>query len=322
VDPPVRQHPPSAGRRGRRWGASRLWLLAFVGFLLLTFAWSIATPYDGAPDEREHIVRSAGVASGEVAPEPAAAKKGSGAFQTVPGGLVRDECWQHKPTVSVACAQQPGSDRTPTRMGTGAGRYQPVYYALVGWPLVLWPGWSGVLLARLVSAAICAALLAGAFVVITRWSRHRLMVAALLAATTPMAAHIGGAVNPNGPEIAAGVAFFAALVPLLLGHPDRDRRGAARPRRRERLIARRAPADRPAVAGHRRDRVRVPAAPQQFGQADAGPGGRLVDGGGRLGGGRVRHLVRGDEDLRPGRLHAQKKNMPLSRRPRVDETGG
>ncbi|PWR09608.1 hypothetical protein DKT68_11755 [Micromonospora acroterricola] len=184
----------------------------------------MAAPYDGTPDEREHIVRAAGVAAGQIAPPPDAAKKGTGAFQTVPGGLVRDQCWQFKKEVSAACAQPPGSDRTPTRAGTGAGRYFPAYYALVGAPTVLWPGWSGVLLARMISALCCAALLAGAYVVIRNRSRSGLMMGALVVVTTPMAVHMASAVNPNGLEIAAGVAFFSAVIPLMIGPPG-PRRG-------------------------------------------------------------------------------------------------
>ncbi|MEU8421936.1 DUF2142 domain-containing protein [Micromonospora sp. NPDC048835] len=204
--------------------ARRHWTLAFAAFFLIIFAWSMAAPYDGTPDEREHIVRAAGVASGQIAPPPAAAKKGTGAFQTVPGGLVREQCWQFKEEVSAACAQPPGSDDTPTRAGTGAGRYFPAYYALVGAPTVLWPGWSGVLLARMISALCCAALLACAYVVIRNRSRRGLMLGALVVVTTPMAVHIASAVNPNGLEIAAGIAFFSAVIPLLLGPPG-PRRG-------------------------------------------------------------------------------------------------
>jgi hypothetical protein len=48
-----------------------------------------------------------------------------------------------------------------------------------------------------------------------RWSRHRLMAVGVIVAATPMVAHTGGAINPSGVELAAGIAFFAAAVPLL-----------------------------------------------------------------------------------------------------------
>jgi hypothetical protein len=203
---------PASDQRLRR----RAWLLAFLAFFLLIGAWSVAAPYDGFPDEQDHILRAAGVAAGQVVSPPVDAIRGGGAFQDVPKSLVRENCWRFKPGQSAACAVEPGGDSTLIHIGSAAGRYHPLYYALVGWPLVLSPDWTGVILARLLSAAMCAALLANALTDAMRWSKHRLMVAGVLVAATPMAAHIGGAVNPNGPEIAAGVAFFAAAIPLLL----------------------------------------------------------------------------------------------------------
>lgn len=200
----------------------RTGLLAFAAFFLVIAAWAVAAPYDGAPDELEHVVRAVGVVSGEVAPEPTAARRGSGAFQTVPRGLVRENCWAFRPETSAACAVPPDADTTPVVQPTGAGRYHPAYYALVGGPLVWLPGMPGVIVARLLGGAIAAAFLAGAVVAITRCSRNRVMAAGLLVAVTPMAVSMAGAINPNGIEIAAGAAFFAAVIPLLLGAPDRS----------------------------------------------------------------------------------------------------
>ncbi len=192
----------------------RGWIIAFTGFFLLIGAWSLATPYNGSPDEEEHVIRAAGVAAGQVVASPEAAVRGGGAFQTVPRSLVRDRCWQfdsHKP---ADCASEPGGDETAIRVGTGAGRYHPWYYAVVGLPLRVSPDWTGVLLSRLISAALCAALLAMALLDGMRWSRYRLVAAGVLATISPMAVSTGSAINPSGPEIAAGIAFFAAAVPL------------------------------------------------------------------------------------------------------------
>jgi hypothetical protein len=197
--------------------SARVWSVAFLGFLLIIAGWSFAAPYDGSPDEIDHVVRAVGVVSGEVAPPPADAKKGSGAFQTVPQGLARTNCWAFGAGRSAACAVSPDGDRTPVSAPSGAGRYFPAYYAVVGWPLTWWPGWTGVFLARLVSGAAAAALLAGAVTVIANRPRHRLMLAGLLAGFTPMAASMASAVNPNGLEIAAALAFFTGLIHLLIG---------------------------------------------------------------------------------------------------------
>src|SRR5687768_12305579 len=135
-----------------RLGGGRLWLLAFGGFFLMFGAWAVAAPYDGVSDERAHVIRAAGVGGGEFAPKPTRAFGGTGAFQTVPrgfGGIKESPCWWHGvTTASVACASEPTASRERVVKPTSAGRYHPAYYALVGWPLQVWPGWSGLIVAR------------------------------------------------------------------------------------------------------------------------------------------------------------------------------
>jgi hypothetical protein len=194
-----------------------VWSVAFLGFFLIIAGWSFAAPYDGSPDEIDHVVRAVGVVSGEIAPPPADAKKGTGAFQTVPQGLVRTNCWAFDPNRSAACAVPPDGNRTPVSAPSGAGRYFPAYYAVIGWPLTWWPGWTGLFLARLAGGVASAAFLAGAVTAIANRPRHRLMLAGLVIGFTPMAASMASAVNPNGLEIAAGIAFFTGLIHLLIG---------------------------------------------------------------------------------------------------------
>ncbi|GAA1027051.1 hypothetical protein GCM10009557_06900 [Virgisporangium ochraceum] len=205
----------------------RLWLLAFAAFFLMIGGWALAAPYDGSADEHDHIYRAVGIWNGDLAPEPANAVRGSGAFVRVPRGLVvpDEPCWQFKPGMPASCAPEPTSDATTVRVGTGAGRYHPGYYAVVGVPLKLFPGWCGVLLARLRTGDGAATMLAASVVTIVTYFRRRLMLAGLLVAVTPMALHFFGAVNPNGLEIAAGVGLFTALIPLLLGRLDTVPRG-------------------------------------------------------------------------------------------------
>jgi hypothetical protein len=200
---------------------AKAWCVAFVGFFLVIAGWSLAAPYDGSPDEVDHVVRAVGVVSGEIAPPAADAKRGTGAFQTVPQGLVRTNCWAFDASRSAACAVPPDSDSTPVVAPTGAGRYFPLYYAAVGLPLKWWPGWTGLFLARMIGGVGAAALLAGSLVTIMTRSRHRLMLAGLIVAYTPMAAHIAGAVNPNGLEIAAAIAFFVSAIHLLVGRVEK-----------------------------------------------------------------------------------------------------
>jgi hypothetical protein len=187
-------------------------------------AWSVASPYNGTPDELDHIIRAVGVVEGQVAPTPARAQRGSGAYQTVPKGLVRDNsCWVFNPQKPAACAAEPGSDSTPVVAPTGAGRYHPAYYALVGLPLRLWPGLPGLYLARLISAAAVAALLASAAMAILNRPQHRLMLGGLLVVLSPMVTHIAGAINPNGLDIAAGIGLFAGAIPLFRDPQERSK---------------------------------------------------------------------------------------------------
>jgi hypothetical protein len=201
----------------------RIWLGAFVAFFLIFGAWAFAAPYDGPPDEVQHVIRAAGVVSGQIAPEPAILDNwngkgadGLGAYQQVPEGLHSPAtCWGFDAEKSAACAD-PIHGGEVTDVPTSAGRYNPTYYLAVGLPVRVWPSWGGLVLSRLLGAAICAALLASAFSVLVRWSRFGLMLGGLLAVSTPMLAHLAGAVNPNGVEIAAGIALFAAGIPMLL----------------------------------------------------------------------------------------------------------
>jgi hypothetical protein len=52
------------------------------------------------------------------------------------------------------------------------------------------------------------------------------MIVGLLVAVTPMTAQLAGSINPNGLEVAAGVALFAALVPLLIGPAEPTTNGS------------------------------------------------------------------------------------------------
>jgi hypothetical protein len=191
---------------------------------LLGGAWALAAPYEGTPDEADHVYRAVGITHGEWIAE-------HGIWQTVNQSLLSPRCFAGKATQPANCSAEPGGNPTPKRVTTAAGRYNPVYYALVGWPLRLWPSWTGILLARLLSAALVAAFLGGAFQSTVFWSRVPFFGTGLLVATTPMTMHLAGAINPNALEIAAGTALFATLIPLLLDE------AAQQPRRAQLVLA-------------------------------------------------------------------------------------
>lgn len=209
---PAPRRSPGAGSFRYR----RTWVVAFLGFFLLGAGWALGTPYDGSPDEGDHILRAYGVATGQVLLEPANAALGGGAFVDAPRSLVVDRCWQFKLFQDVSCSGSPGEDQTVESVPTSVGRNSPVYYAFVGVPIAISPDWTGVLLGRLIAVLLSGLLLATALADAMRWSRHRLLPAAVIAGTTPIVLHLAGSINPNALEITAATAFFAAAVPLLL----------------------------------------------------------------------------------------------------------
>jgi hypothetical protein len=196
------------------------WWLSCLAFFLIGAGWAFALPVDGTYDESQHIIRAYGAASGQIYSPPAEAARGGGAWYLVPRSLLPGtvHCpWKGEDPAdkkNASCQHRPPGDTTRERTGTTAGRYNPVYYLPVGVPMVLLPNHTGIVLARLVSSLLSAVLLACAVVVALRL-RSRLMLAAVLLATTPMAANLNGAVNPNGLEIAAGVLLWATLLALL-----------------------------------------------------------------------------------------------------------
>ncbi|RKS71146.1 putative membrane protein DUF2142 [Actinomadura pelletieri DSM 43383] len=208
--------------------------LAFLGFFAVGAGWAIALPWDGGPDEQSHITRAAGVVGGDIAappvrlPVPGLPRPLPGTHQTVPGGVAHPSppCFAWKPRQPANCVRVPAKPKhEPVEQFTaGAGRYQPTYYAVVGWPLRWWPGEGGLLVARLVSAALSAAFLAAAVYSVLAWSRRPFLLAGLLVATTPMAMHLAGVINANGLEVTAAIAMWTALIPLVLDKAPPDRR--------------------------------------------------------------------------------------------------
>ncbi|MEV0664783.1 DUF2142 domain-containing protein [Actinomadura luteofluorescens] len=122
-------------------------------------------------------------------------------------------CFAFEPQQPASCAhhESPSPRRPVEQFSASAGRYQPTYYALVGWPLRWRPGETGLLLARLIGAAVSAAFLAAAVHGVLAWSRRPFLLAGLLIAVTPMAMHLAGVVNANGLEITAAIAMRSAL---------------------------------------------------------------------------------------------------------------
>jgi hypothetical protein len=210
---------PAPTRRSARAGARRVFWLGLLAFFLLPAAWAVATPYDGAYDEHDHIVRAAGIVRGQIIAPPTDDGQ-NGRYQTVPKSLVPPnfECLRTgiEPATCLGTAPE---DRTGTRVHTRAGHYNPFYYAVVGWPLLPFPDMTGVILVRLLTSLLVAAMFAWGLVTIWPLRRRRLMLLALLMVAAPTTACLTGLVNPNGVEIVGSALLWISMTLLL----SRDR---------------------------------------------------------------------------------------------------
>jgi hypothetical protein len=188
-----------------------VFLLALVGYFLLASAWALALPVNGTYDERQHLVRAYAVWTGQFIPGQHLAD-GTDAIDGPRSLLPANPDCTHKPKpYKPASCQQPVTDRTHTLVPTTAGRYSPVYYLAVGLPLRISPDGTGLIWARLLSAALGALFVA----VATALAARPLVIAAVVLVSTPLAMNLNGAINPNGLEIASGVLLFVALLHAL-----------------------------------------------------------------------------------------------------------
>jgi hypothetical protein len=197
----------------------RAFLLALVGFFLLGGAWAVSLPVNGTYDESQHIVRAYAAVDGQWPPHGPNRQS----FD-VPASLIprNSDCMRQKDAYRPASCQLYYTVLGDVSTETYVARYNPAYYLAVGLPIRLWPDTTGIVLARLLSALLCAIMLAAA-VAIAVAQRNRILAAAVVLVATPMVVNLAGAINPNGLEICAGVLLFASGLALI--------RGGARPRR-------------------------------------------------------------------------------------------
>jgi hypothetical protein len=197
---------------------------AFLVLMGLSSAWTFATPLMGVPDEPAHVIKAAAVVRGELTGRD---MPDGGAFQlvTVPAGIGYYDtfgCFAQKKEITPSCVAPFAGDRSePVAARTSAGNYNPLYYAIVGLPSLVYHGAGAVYGMRLISALLSCLFLASAFSALSRLPRRKWAMTATAAAMTPMVLFLNGAVNPNSLEYATSGAFLANLVLLQERSADR-----------------------------------------------------------------------------------------------------
>jgi len=199
----------------------RLWTVSFVIVFGIGLVWAVTTPRFGAGDEPSHVVRAVALADGVLIGEERPHFEDS-ATRIVQLPLIyqraadTSRCFWFEPSVTPDCFSFSG----PSRRGdtiTYSGPHPPAYYAFVGY-LSAWasPG-RDVDVMRVLTAALCAALLASSVVTLSERRHRRLLGAGMLVALTPTALYMTGIVNTNGPAVAASVALWLSGLALATG---------------------------------------------------------------------------------------------------------
>ncbi|MDQ3898576.1 MAG: DUF2142 domain-containing protein [Actinomycetota bacterium] len=216
TDAPVEEGRP--GRQDRRTGAGEgrqrwSWWTGFAILTLLGGLWSLANPVFSVPDEPAHVVYAAAAVRGELF----APTDGIDTTVTVPATYrnanTAAACFIFYATVPAGCAEPFVAQSGDAQVVTTAGRYPPAYYLYAGSATLLADGATAVYLMRFLTLLACAALLASAFSSARR-SRSPWPVTALVLACTPMVLFFMGGVNPQGPELAAGIALWSSALAL------------------------------------------------------------------------------------------------------------
>lgn len=187
---------------------------------LLSSLWALANPLMASPDEPAHTVKAAAVARGQLLGED------------TQGGTAVDVPYFYRlvtayPTCYMFVPDEPaGCDIVPTEeldaasdAVTPAGRYNPLYYSVVGLPTLL-PAGDGALYAmRILSAALTTFFVALGLRALAQTGPAPWAVPGLAGALTPMVVFLTSTVNPAAIEITAAFALWSLLL-ALLRHPD------------------------------------------------------------------------------------------------------
>lgn len=201
-------------------------------YSVLTLAWVLGNPVGSAPDEGQHYLKALAVRAGEpagdrVAQPPSASDtrkeawvKRTARSVDVPAGLSPTglDCNAGNARRSAGCQEGVVPPPGPSTRLTTVGTAQPTTYLVPGIlarfadnPV------TAIQLGRLGSAALSLGMVWVAVALLWDRSLGGLSIVGLVAAVTPMVIFLTSSLTASGPEVAAGVCFFAALLRMTRG---------------------------------------------------------------------------------------------------------
>jgi hypothetical protein len=211
VEAPSRPSRPS--RQSVRSLAVRRGLLVLIAVLIAEAVWIMAVPPFRGSDEVDHAFRAAGVARGQWHLTQGT-PHGRGLLVRVPDDIVkaaqpqcaslsydgRDNCYP----VSTAGGE--------SVIATASGAYDPLFYFVVGTAARPFHGAGADYAMRVVTALLCALVLAAAAVVLTYAGSGPWATLGLLAAFTPEVMFSGAIPAPNGLEMSLALLWWSSLL--------------------------------------------------------------------------------------------------------------
>ncbi len=117
-------------------------------------------------------------------------------------------------------------------VASGAGRYHPLFYAVIGTPALPFHGDTALYVMRAATALLAAAFVWLAIRAASTWARTRWPYLGIVVACTPVVVYSSSIAAPNGVEMMAALALWMSLIGLLLAPPQEIRRLARTPRSR------------------------------------------------------------------------------------------
>ncbi|MBW0254616.1 DUF2142 domain-containing protein [Cellulomonas sp. PS-H5] len=192
------------------------WAVLFV----LSSLWAVANPLMASPDEPAHTVKAASVVRGQLTGPDTT----GGTSVDVPYFYrfvtAYPTCYMFVPDEPAGCDLTPTEDLDePSDAVTPAGRYNPLYYAVVGLPSLLPAGDPVLYGMRILSAAFTTFFVALGLRALAQTGPPTWAVPGVAGALTPMIVFLTSTVNPAAIEITAAFALWCQLL-ALLRHPD------------------------------------------------------------------------------------------------------
>lgn len=193
--------------------------LIAAGVLVLQLGWVFAVPAFGGIDEVDHAYRAASVARGHWAASDREVAEGRGTLIRVPEDMVRaahDRCAFLPYTGRFNCSpySEPNADGE-VLVASGASRYNPAYYWIVGTAAKPFNGAAALYAMRLTSALLCAALLFAALWTALTCSRSGGPATAILLGITPVLLYGTSVAAPNGVHMAGALLMWVTGIAVL-----------------------------------------------------------------------------------------------------------